>query len=144
MRIELKRLNEACYMEARNEDGNSIHIDGAPEIGGENKGFRPMQLLDAGAGGCSSIDIITILKKQRQPLKSLEVLVDAEREEDAVPSLFKTIHLHYILGGQLEKDKVEKAINLSLEKYCSVVKLLEKTAKISYSYKIIPGSYEKE
>ena len=136
MKIALKRLNDACHMEARNEDGNIVNIDGSRSVGGERKGFRPMQLLAAGAGGCSSIDIISILKKQRQELKDIEVIVDAEREEGTVPSLFRTIHLHYILTGNLDKEKVEYAINLSLEKYCSVIKTLEKTAKITSSYEI--------
>jgi putative redox protein len=136
MKIVLSRLNDACNLEARNEDGNIVLIDGSPSVGGEKKGFRPMQLLAAGAGGCSAIDIITVLKKQRQVLKDIEVIVNAEREADAVPSLFSTIHLHYILTGNLEKDKVEYAINLSLQKYCSVVKTLEKTAKVTSSYEI--------
>jgi putative redox protein len=136
MKIEIRRLNECCHLEARNEDGNIIHIDGSNSVGGENKGFRPMQLLAAGAGSCSSIDIISILKKQRQVLKDIEVIVNAERETDVTPSLFVSIHLHYILTGNLEKEKVEYAINLSLQKYCSVVKILEKTAKITSSYEI--------
>jgi putative redox protein len=136
MKIVLKRMNDACHMVATNEDGNQINIDGAPKVGGEGKGFRPMQLLAASAGSCSSIDIITILKKQRQPLLDLQVSIDAEREEGKVPSLFQTIHMHYTLTGNLDKSKVEKALELSLKKYCSVVKILEKTAKISYTYQI--------
>ena len=137
MNITIRQMNDAVHMQAMNEDGNIIDIDGAPSVGGENKGFRPMQLLAAGAGSCSSIDIISILKKQRQELKGLEIQVKAEREADKVPSLFSDIHLHYIFTGNLEKDKVEKAIELSLDKYCSVVKILEKTASISHSYEII-------
>lgn len=136
MRIELKRLNKGCHMVATNEEGNEIHIDGATAVGGEGKGFRPMQLLAAGAAGCSSIDIISILTKQRQVLIDLQVSVDAKREIGKVPSLFKTLHLHFILTGNLDKSKVEKALDLSLQKYCSVVKIMEKTAKISYSYEI--------
>lgn len=136
MKIELNRLNDACHMLATNENGNVIHIDGAPAVGGKGKGFRPMQLLAAGAGSCSSIDIITILKKQRQSLVDLKVIVNAARENDKVPSLFKTIHLHYILTGKLDKNKVEKALELSLQKYCSVVKILEKSANIRYTYEI--------
>lgn len=123
-------------MEARNEEGNVIHIDGAPDVGGENRGFRPMQLLVAGVGSCSSIDVISILKKQRQDLQGLKVEVDAKRQENTVPSLFETINIHYILNGNLDEGKVEKAINLSLDKYCSVAKTLEKTAKITYSFEI--------
>jgi len=123
-------------MEARNEDGNIVHIDGSPQVGGQNLGFRPMQLLAAGAAGCSAIDIIDILTKQRQPLEDLQVEVDAEREANKVPSLFTKIHLHYILHGRLDTMKVERAIALSLEKYCSVVKTLEKTATITHTYQI--------
>lgn len=136
MKIVLKRENQAYHLQARNEDGNIIDIDGAHAIGGQNKGFRPMQLLAAGAGSCSTIDIISILQKQRQPLDDIEVVVDAEREADAVPSLFTRIHLHFVLSGKLEEDKVKKAILLSLEKYCSVVKILEKTAIITHSFTI--------
>ncbi|MBN1598633.1 MAG: OsmC family protein [Bacteroidales bacterium] len=136
MIISLERINDACHLVATNGDGNVIHIDGAPSVGGENGGFRPMQLMAAGVGSCSSIDIINILKKQRQELKDLKVEIKAEREVDKVPSLFKSIHLHYTLSGKLDNKKVEKAIKLSLEKYCSVIKILEKTSKISYSFNI--------
>jgi putative redox protein len=136
MKIYLKRVNKACHMIAKNEDGNTIHIDGSARVGGQKLGYRPMELLAAGAAGCSSIDIIDILGKQRQELKDLQVEVTAEREADKVPSLFTKIHLHYILYGKLEITKVEKAIKLSLDKYCSVVKTLEKTATISYTFEI--------
>jgi putative redox protein len=136
MKILLNRVNGACHMVASNEDGNEIHIDAAQEVGGEKKGFRPMQLLAAGAAGCSSIDIITILNKQRQPLDDLQVIVDAQREKDKVPALFRSVHLHYVLTGNLDREKVEKALELSLQKYCSVVKILEKTAEITYTYEI--------
>ncbi len=138
MKIRIKRLNQACHMEAVNDEGNTIQIDGAPQVGGENKGFRPMQLLAAGAGSCSAIDIISILEKQRQPLRDIQVEIDAQREEGKIPSLFSKIHLHYILSGTLVPAKVEKAIALSVNQYCSVLKTLEKTATISYSYEIQP------
>lgn len=136
MKIVLQRQNKAFHMVASNEDGNTIEIDAAPQIGGENKGFRPMQLLAAGAGSCSSIDIISILKKQRQNLEDLKVIVEAGRDDQKVPSLFTNIHIHYILTGDLDEEKVQKAIKLSLDKYCSVVKILENSAKITHSYDI--------
>jgi len=138
MKITLTRRNKACHFVAENENGNTIDIDCAPDLGGENKGFRPMQLLAAGAGGCSVIDIITILKKQRQLLDDIKVEVRAEREKGKSPSLFTDMHLHYILKGNLDKKKVEKAIDLTLKNYCSVTKTLEKTAKITYTYEIHP------
>jgi putative redox protein len=137
MKISVERVNNACHMVATNDDGNIVHIDGSPDAGGLNQGFRPMQLLAAAAAGCSSIDIIGILEKQRQELIHLKIDVEAEREEGKIPSLFTNIHLHYVLEGDLDDGKVKKAIELSLDKYCSVVRILEKTAQVSYSYEII-------
>lgn len=137
MKITLKRLDDAYHLEAENEDGRKIETDGSPAIGGSNKGMRPMQLLLAAAGSCSSIDLISILKKQKQELTNFEVEVTAEREKDKVPSLFTDVHVHYKLTGDLDDAKVSRAVDLSFYKYCSVVKILEKTAKVSSSYEII-------
>ena len=137
IKIELNRLNDAFHMEARNEQGNTVHIDGSPDIGGTNQGMRPMQLLLAAMGGCSSIDIINILKKQKQPLKDVKVTVTGEREKDVIPSLFTEVHAHFKLYGDLYPDKVQKAVTLGVEKYCSVAKTLEHKAKITYSFEII-------
>src|SRR5687768_13724125 len=137
IKIEINRLNDGFHMEALNEHGNSIHIDASPDIGGGNNGMRPMQLLLAAMGGCSSIDIINILKKQRQDLKDIKITVTGEREKDAVPSLYTEVHVHFKLFGNLDRDKTEKAVVLSVEKYCSVAKTLEKTAKVTYSFEII-------
>jgi len=136
MKIILKRLDDAFHLEAVNEVGRKVEADGAPKIGGSNKGFRPMQLVLAAAGSCSSMDIISILKKMQQDLTDFDVEVTAEREPDVVPSLFTDIHLHFILSGNLEEAKVRRAIELSMTKYCSVVKILEKTAKITSSFEI--------
>jgi putative redox protein len=137
IKIELNRLNDGFHMEARNEQGNTVHIDASPDIGGQNLGMRPMQMLLAAMGGCSVIDIISILKKQRQDLKDVKVTVTGEREKDAVPSLYTEVHAHFRLFGNIDKDKAEKAVSLSVEKYCSVAKTLEKTAKVTYSFEII-------
>jgi putative redox protein len=136
MKVELKRINDACHLQARNEQGAVIDIDGAPDIGGRNLGFRPMQLLLASVGSCSSMDIISILQKQKQPLEHIEVEVDGEREKDKVPSLFEKIHVHFRLHGPLDEGKVKRAIDLSMRTYCSAVRTLEKTAIITYSYQI--------
>lgn len=138
IKIELNRLNDAFHFSAENEDGVTVHLDSAPDSGGENLGMRPMQMLLAAMGGCSAIDIITILKKQRQELKDLKITVTGEREKNAIPSLYQTVHAHYKFFGPLDPDKVEKAINLSIEKYCSVSQTLEKAgAKITYSFEIL-------
>lgn len=132
MKITLSRLNEAVYLQAKNEDGLTVDIDGSPEIGGENMGVRPMQLMLMGLAGCSSMDVISILKKQKQQITSYDVIVTGEREKDTVPSLFTEIELEFIIKGKVDLKKAEKAVKLSMEKYCSVTKILEKTATITH------------
>ena len=136
MRITLERQNKAVHLRATNEDGARIDIDGAPSIGGENKGLRPMQLLLAGIGSCSTMDIVSILNKQKQDLQDIRILVDGEREKEKTPSLFEEIHVHFILTGNLDEKKVKRAVDLSMNTYCSVSKIIEKTARITYSYEI--------
>lgn len=137
MKIELQRIDDAYQMLARNENGNTIILDGSPAVGGSNQGMRPMQSLIASLGGCSAIDVISILNKQRQPLQDLKISIDAERQTDATPSLFTTIHVHYKLFGDLKEEKVQQAVSLSMEKYCSVAKIIEKTATITWSFEIV-------
>jgi putative redox protein len=134
MRINLKRIDTDFNFEASNDDGNTISIDGAPAIGGHNKGMRPMQLLLAALGGCAAIDIILILKKQKQVIEFFDIEVDGEREATTSEgvSLFRTIEVHFILKGNIEQRKAERAVQLSMEKYCSVTKTLEPTAKITH------------
>ncbi|MDZ4663739.1 MAG: OsmC family protein [Bacteroidota bacterium] len=132
MKINLKRLNNNFHMEARNEDGNTIQMDSSPEIGGEGKGMRPRQLLLAAIGGCSAIDVILILKKQKQEISDFDVEVDGESEKVEDYSLFRDITLHFKVKGKVDYDKVERAVKLSIDKYCSVSKTLEPTAKINY------------
>lgn len=137
IKIELQRLNDSFHMEARNEQGNTVQMDASPDIGGKNLGMRPMQMLLASMAGCSTIDVINILKKQRQDLKDIKVTISGEREKEVVPSLYTEIHVHFKLFGSLDQDKAEKAVSLSIDKYCSVSKTIEKTAKITYSVEVI-------
>lgn len=137
--IELSRLNDAFHFEAKNEQGNVVHLDASPDIGGTNQGMRPMQMLLAAMGGCSAIDVVNILKKQKQPLKDIKITVQGEREPEVIPSLYTAVHAHFKLYGALDKEKVSKAVSLSVEKYCSVAKTLEAKAKITHSFEIIPA-----
>jgi putative redox protein len=140
IKIELNRLNDAFHFSASNENGNAVQMDSSPESGGGNLGMRPMQMLLAAMGGCSAIDVISILKKQRQDLKDLKITVTGEREPNATPSLYQSVHAHFRFFGDLDPDKVEKAINLSIEKYCSVSHTLARAgAKITHSYEINPA-----
>jgi putative redox protein len=132
MKVSVKRTNDNYRMEATNESGNLIVMDASKNIGGEENGFRPTQLLLAAVGGCTAIDVIMILKKQRQEIESFEVEVDGEKEKVEEYSLFRDIVLHYKLKGKIDRDKAERAIQLSLDKYCSVSKTLEATAKITF------------
>jgi putative redox protein len=138
MRINLKRLDSDFNFEASNEDGNTIILDASPNIGGHNKGMRPMQLLLAAIGGCAAIDIILILKKQKQNINFFDIEVDGEKENTSKEgiSLFKTIQVHFILNGNIDLNKAERAVKLSMEKYCSVTKILEPTAIITYKVSV--------
>ncbi|QCR25058.1 OsmC family protein [Pontibacter sp. SGAir0037] len=137
MQVELTRVDQDFHFQATGASGVAINIDGSPDIGGHNAGARPMELLLMGLGGCSAIDIILILKKQRQQITSFDIKVNAEREKVGDASIFKSIQVHYILGGPLDADKVKRAIDLSLEKYCSVATILYKTATIDYTFEIV-------
>lgn len=125
MRIELKRLDDAFLFEAKNETGNIALMDTAEDFGGHDKGVRPMQMLLMGLGGCSAIDIVMILKKQKQVIEDFQISIDGEREKGKEPSLWETIVIHFKFKGQIDKEKAERAVKLSMEKYCSVSKTLE-------------------
>lgn len=135
MHITLQRLNDAVHFEAKNDDGNTIQLDGSPDIGGEGKGVRPMQALLMSLAGCSSMDVVSLLKKMRQPLEDIRVEVNGQRV-DGVPAVFDKIHLQFILKGDLDEGKVAKAIGMSVEKYCSVARMLERTAEITWGVEV--------
>lgn len=136
MKIEIKRSDDKFRMLAKNESGNELIMDASSEAGGEESGFRPMQLLLSALGGCSTIDILLILKKQKQTVESFEVEVNGDREKLEEYSLFRNIELHFKISGEVDRSKAEKAIQLSLDKYCSVAKTLEPTAKITHKLSI--------
>ncbi|HKL18151.1 MAG TPA: OsmC family protein [Halalkalibaculum sp.] len=137
MKVTVQKLEKDLHMEAENEEGGLVRMDGNTKIGGLEGGFSPMQLLLAGIGGCSAIDIIGILEKQKQDLKDLRVEVNGDKQKKETYSEFKTIHLKFIFSGDLDPRKVERAIDLSINKYCSVSKALEQGSKITHSYEII-------
>jgi len=130
MKVKLQRLNDSKHFQATNEEGHSI------ELSGDGNAVGPMESVLMAAAGCSSIDIVMILEKMRQPLEDIQVEVTGTRR-DEIPKTFTDINLHYTLKGDLKKDKVEKAIEMSMEKYCSVSLMLAKAANISSSFEII-------
>jgi putative redox protein len=135
MKLELKRVEEPFHFELKNEAGFTIDLDAKEDIGGSGKHFRPMQLLASSAAGCSGIDVLLILKKQKLVPDDFKVEINAVRA-DAVPAVFESINLVFHLSGDLPKEKVERAVELSVTKYCSAIKMLEKACEISYSVKL--------
>ena len=128
---------DGMLMVGKSHSGHSITMDGPPEIGGENLGVRPMEMLLLGVAGCTMIDVVTTLKKMRQELTHCETKVNAERADDH-PKVFTDIHIQFIIKGKgLDTKKVEKAITLSAEKYCSASIMLGKTASITHDFEIV-------
>lgn len=136
MKVELRRVNNAFHFEAVGVAGVPVHMDASPDIGGENAGARPMEMILMGLGGCSAIDIVLILQKQRQVIEDMAISIEGERVPNETPSVFSKIHVHYTFTGDLQVEKVARAIELSMEKYCSVTAILNKTAVITHSFSI--------
>jgi len=119
------------------DSGHTITMDSSPEFGGENKGVRPMEMLLLGMGGCTSIDVMSILQKSRQDVTDCIAEIEAERAEHH-PKVFTRIHVHFkVTGHGLDAKRVERAISLSAESYCSASIMLGKTAKVSHDFEII-------
>jgi putative redox protein len=136
MKVELKRIDKNFHFEGIGESKIVVNIDGSEKIGGSNSGARPMELVLMALGSCGAMDIISILKKQRQEFDDFSIVINANRDGTKIPSIFTDIHVEFIFTGDLDVMKVEKAVNLSMQKYCSVLAMLEKSADITYSYKI--------
>lgn len=137
IKVELKRIDQDYRMEAVNDKGNSVIMDAGPQDGGHDSGFRPMQMLLAAMGGCSAIDLISILRKQREPLEDVTITVTGERQSGVVPALYTEVHAHFKLYGNVNPEKAQRAVDLAVDKYCSVAKTLEKSARITHSFEII-------
>jgi putative redox protein len=136
MKAQVKWIDGVSFV-GESESGHAVVMDGAPEAGGRNIGMRPMELLLLGMGGCSSFDVVTILKKARQPISDCVAEISAERAND-IPKVFTKIHVHYVVTGKgLNPAQVERAIKLSAEKYCSASVMLGKTAEITHDFEII-------
>ena len=122
---------------AETGSGHLVTMDGAPEAGGRNLAPRPMEVLLAGAGGCTVFDVVVILKKNGQPVSGCEVSLQAERAP-ADPKVFTKIHYHFTVRGKgLKRNLVEQAVRLSHQKYCSATAMLEKTAAITHDFEIV-------
>jgi putative redox protein len=137
IRIDLDRVNGDFGFEAKDQTGHAARMDSSPETGGGNFGIRPMQMLLMGLGGCSGIDIVSILKKQRQTVEEFHISIEGEREQGKEPTLWKTIRIVFELKGSIDPEKARKACELSMEKYCSVAATLkEARCQINWELKL--------
>ena len=135
MKTRITWLEDMTYV-ARSPSGHALVLDGPPELGGHNLGPRPMEMVLMGMGGCTAVDVVHILRKARQDLRGCELQVEAERA-DSDPKVFTRIRVHFILTGKdLSAKHVERAIELSAEKYCSASIMLGKTAQITHTFEI--------
>lgn len=133
------RWFEGMSFIAETGSGHLIPMDGPPEAGGRNLAPRPMEIVLAGSGGCTSFDVVMILKRARQEVSGCEVKLTADRA-DTDPKVFTKIHMHFIVTGKnLKPDAVERAIKLSAEKYCSATIMLGKTAEMTHDWEIVEG-----
>ena len=122
---------------AETGSGHLLNMDGALEAGGRNLAPRPMELRLAGAGGCSAFDVVLILQRSRQAVSACDVTLQAERATED-PKVFTKINLHFqVKGKDLDEAKVDRAVKLSHEKYCSATAMLAKTAELTYSLEVI-------
>lgn len=139
VRIELSRVEGDFGFEAKDAYGHTALMDTSPETGGTDFGIRPMQMLLMGLGGCSGIDIVSILKKQRQTIDGFRMIIDGDRVKGKDPALWEKVHLIFELKGQIDHDKARKACELSMDKYCSVAATLrEAQCKITWEVRVNP------
>ena len=133
------RLKEDDSLEGLTESGHRVVMDRSPDVGGQNLGSRPMEMLLLGLGGCAMIDVVLILRKARQAFTDIRVEINAERASE-VPKVFTRIHLHFVVAGkQLDSRRVDRAISLSAQKYCSATKMLDSVAQITHDIEILSG-----
>jgi putative redox protein len=136
MKAKVRWLENVAFA-ATTDSGHEIIMDGSPDVGGENRGPRPMEVVLAGTGACSAIDVVLILKKARQAVSDCWVELEADRATSD-PKVFTRIHFHFVvIGKALDRAKVERAVQLSADVYCSASAMLAKTAKVTHDVEII-------
>lgn len=133
MKVALERINNDYLFEVSNDNGHRVFLDNKTKTEGSVKGISPMELLLMGLAGCSSIDVVAILQKQKINPTSLKMEVEGHRPEGVIPRLFHEIQVNVYLEGDFSPEKALRAVALSFEKYCSVSKTLEHTANITHT-----------
>ncbi len=137
----MKWIEDVAFM-GESETGHAVVMDGAPENGGRNIGMRPMEMLLIGMGGCTSFDVVTILKKSRQSVVDCVAEISAERSVE-IPKVFTKIHVHFVVTGhELNENQVARAVSLSAEKYCSASIMLSKSVAITHDYELKTAEYK--
>ena len=138
MKAKIKWVEDVMFM-GQSGSGHAVVMDGPPELGGKNMGIRPMEMMLMGLGGCTSFDVMLILKRSRQVVTDCVAELSAERAETD-PKVFTKIHIHFIVTGKSLKEKmVQRAVELSATKYCSASIMLAQTVEITHDYEIIEG-----
>jgi putative redox protein len=136
MKARIKWVQDVMFV-GESGSGHSVVMDGAPDAGGRNLGVRPMEMLLLGLGGCSAFDVMLILKRGREAVTDCVVDIDAERAATD-PKIFTKIQMHYtVTGHELDRKKVERAVQLSAEKYCSASAIMAKSAELSHTITIV-------
>lgn len=139
MKARVKWIQDVTFL-GESGSGHSVVMDGAPDAGGRNLGFRPMEMLLLGLGGCSAFDVMLILKRGREAVSDCVIDVEAERATTD-PKVFTKIVMHYTVTGQgLDPRKVERAVQLSAEKYCSASAIIGKTAAITHTITLVDAT----
>ena len=127
---------QGVSFKGKSESGHEVILDGPEELGGKGLGMRPMEMMLIGMGGCTSFDVVTILKRSRQQITGCIAEIEAVRA-DAIPKVFTSIHIHFLIKGiDLQKKAVERAVELSANKYCSASIMLGKSVKITHDFEI--------
>ncbi len=138
--VNLKRLQGDFGFEGTDANGHTVKMDSSNETGGTNFGIRPMQMLLMGLGGCSAIDIVMILKKQRQEVKDFSIKIEGEREPGKEPSLWQELKIIFTLTGNIDEEKAARACELSMNKYCSVAETLRRGGtSLSWEAVVVKG-----
>jgi len=135
LKTQIKWMQDVSF-KGKSESGHEVILDGPEELGGKSLGMRPMEMMLIGMGGCTSFDVVTILKRSRQQITGCIAEIDAIRA-DAIPKVFTSIHIHFLIKGiDLQKKAVERAVELSANKYCSASIMLGKSVKITHDFVI--------
>lgn len=131
MKVTLTQ-QDVVHFEVANDRGQTVELDGPPKIGGSDAAMRPMELFLASLGGCAAMDVVHILNRQRQKLTALRIVAEGRRA-DAVPAVYEAIHLRFEAEGEVDRKKLDRAVTLSVEQYCSVRSMLKDDIEVTHS-----------